>query len=145
MSDDESKASEAPKAPWLTRIVLGIAGTGLLFGFFLPWIRIGQMVTLSGVALATTGGQAVSAMSGPYGLMIFAVPLSGAGLFYCAVRGHRAIAWIGLVGGFVIASVGFLTLVRVFLDSTGVGMWIVALSSLLAIIVGLAQLRGPRA
>lgn len=140
----EAIVEASPKAPLLSRVLLGLVGAGLLSGFFMPWLELGQMVSMSGLNLATTGGQAIDSMSGPHRLIVFVVPIAGAGLLYAAVRGYRHIEWLGLVCGCVIFGAGVFTLVRAFLGTTGAGMWLVAGSAMLAILIGtLAQRRRP--
>lgn len=134
MSD--TNGDKTATAPLLSRVLLGAAGVGLLIGFFLPWVKLGQMVALSGLNLATTSGQAIENMSGPAGVIVFVVPLAGAALLFAAVRGYRRIEWLGLLSGCLIFGVGVFTLVRVFLDTTGAGMWLVAASSMAAIMIG---------
>jgi hypothetical protein len=136
MSETSNQATTAATAPFLSRVLLGATGAGLLLGFFLPWVKLGTMVSLSGLNLALTGGQAIESLSGPFGLIVFVVPLAGVALLFGAVRGYRRLEWLGLVSGCIIFGVGIFTLVRVFLGSTGMGMWLVAAASMAAIMIG---------
>lgn len=142
---DETPAGNPPTRPatppWLLRIGLGAAGLGLVAGFFLPWVRVGQLVTINGLGLAVTGGDVADQMSGPHRGLILVVPVAGIALLVGAVRGSRGLAWGGLLSGFLIFAVGLYTLVLLFLESTGAGMWMVAASAVGASAIGLAHFR----
>lgn len=142
-SDPATPATPAAPAPLWLRAVLGLAGLGLVAGFFMPWVHFGELVSVSGLALAVSSGQAVEGMSGPHGGLILIVPLAGVLLLAGAIRGHRGIAWAALVCGFLIFAVGLYTLVRLFLDSTGAGMWVVAACAVVATAAGILQTRRP--
>jgi hypothetical protein len=136
--------TEKPKkqpAPLLTRLLLGVSGVGLVVGFFLPWVELGGVMSLSGLGLMLSSGDAIEQMSGPHQAMLFVVPLSGLVLLGAAIRGYRGIAWAGLVCGFAIFTVGLYTLIRIFLDTTGVGMWVVASAAIICTAVGIVAYR----
>jgi hypothetical protein len=130
----------AAVASLAARIAVGLAGLGLLVGFFLPWVRLGDVVSLSGLGMALTGGEAIKELSGPFRSILFVVPLAGLALIASAIR-DWAVGWAGLAGGLLIVAIGLFTLIRVFLDSTGAGMWVVALSALVATAVGVIAYR----
>jgi len=132
IATDES--SEESAGALLARIVIGLAGLGLLIGFFLPWIRLGDLVSMSGLSMALTGGEAVKELSG-FRLILLIVPVAGLALLASAIRGW-AYAWVALASGILIFAAALFTLIRVFLDSTGAGMWVVAISALVAVAVG---------
>lgn len=131
--DEETMGSLA------ARIAIGLAGLGLVIGFFLPWIRVGDLVSMSGLSMALTGGDAIKELSG-FRLILLIVPLSGLALIASAIRGW-SVAWVGMVSGFLIFASALFTLIRVFLDSTGAGMWVVAISALVAVGVGFVAYR----
>ena len=145
--DESPKGDIAPKKPtreappMLLRIGLGIVGLGLFIGFFLPWVHLGDVVSLSGLGLAIAGGDAANEMSGPNRALILIVPVAGILLFAGAIRGTRGLAWAGMAAGFSIFMVGLYTLIRVFLDSTGAGMWFVTGSAVGGILIGLVYSR----
>jgi hypothetical protein len=121
----------------LTRGLLGVSGLGLLIGFFLPWIRFGNMVVLSGFSLWASSGEAVDVISGPRRMLLFMVPLAALALLACAFTGHRVSIWVALLSSIVLLGYGAFTLVRLFLETTGIGMWLVVFSALIAFGVGL--------
>lgn len=146
-----SPATETPKAatpaatarvaPFVERVLVGLAGLGLFVGFFLPWVQLADMVALSGLALVSSGGQAIDEISGPYRMLLAVVPLSGLLLFAFAVRGTRGIAWLGLACSALVVGVGLYTLVSVFLDAIGSGLWMVTGCTLVITAVGLIAYR----
>ena len=140
----EAAAEQAGGATLVTmvaRVALALAGLGLVVGFFLPWVRIGDVVILSGLTMALTGGEMVQALSGPLRAIVFVVPLAGLIMLATAIRGARAIGLAGLAGGLLVFATGVITLIRAFLDSTGAGMWVVVLSALTATAVGFVVYR----
>jgi len=127
----------------LLRGVLGVAGLGLIVGFFMPWLRLGQMAALSGFSMLVTGGEAVSALTGPHRALLFVVPLGGALLCVAAWRGGRLAAWLALIVGAFVVAAGVITPLLVFFDTTGRGMWIAALSALTALAIGVYWVSHP--
>ena len=134
--DQPRRSGEASIATMAARIALAAAGLGLVVGFFLPWIRLGDVLVLSGLGMALTGGEAIEALAGPLRGIVFIVPIAGVAMLAIAIRGARAIAVTGLAGGLLVFASGVITLIRAFLDSTGAGMWVVVISALTAIAVG---------
>src|SRR4051794_34475106 len=98
----------------VTRALLGLSGIGLLVGFFLPWIRLGDLVKLSGFSLWASSGEAVEAISGPSRALLFVVPLSALALMACAFTAHRISIWVALLSSLVLLGYGAFTLVRLF-------------------------------
>ncbi|HPG26689.1 MAG: hypothetical protein H6748_07335 [Spirochaetaceae bacterium] len=132
---------------WVLRAALMVAGLGLLLGFFLPWLHLGTMASMSGFSLMVTGGDAVEAISGPHRALLLLVPMGGAVLCAAAVyagRVGRVAAWAALLTGAAVTAAGLLAPLLVFLDTTGSGMWTVALSALLALAVGLFSVMHER-
>ncbi|MCA9574941.1 MAG: hypothetical protein H6726_17170 [Sandaracinaceae bacterium] len=142
------QASATPSKPvmapaWL-RILQAIAGVGLMTGFFMPWVTLGDMVSVSGFSLVLTGGDVVEQLSGPSRGVIFSIPLLGLALLSTAIKGFRVLAWAGLATGILILLVGLYTLITVFLDSTGMGMWVLIGAALLALGTGALAVRLSR-
>ncbi len=124
----------------LLRAALLAAGIGLIVGFFLPWLQLGTMASMSGFSLMVTGGDAVKAISGPHRVLLVLVPVSGAVLCAAAIYSGqmaRIAAWAALLTGAAVTAAGLIAPLLVFLDTTGSGVWMVALSALLALAVGL--------
>lgn len=141
----ESAPAKPPSAPIWLRIVQGLSGLGLMVGFFMPWIRLGEMVSVSGFGLVLTSGDVVEQLSAPSRGLIVAIPLIGLALIAIAMKGFRGLAWAGLATGILIILVGLYTLISFFLDSTGTGMWLVTGSALLALGTSAIALRLSRA
>lgn len=126
-------------APMWLRVLQGLSGVGLIIGFFMPWIKLGETVSLSGFSLVLTGG--LEQLSPPSRGLIFSIPLIGLALLATAIKGFRGLGWAGLATGILIGLVGMYTLISAFLDSTGVGMWLVSGAALLAMGTGALALR----
>lgn len=131
------RSGEQGVAALVSRVLLGLAGFGLLVGFFMPWVRFGNMVVLSGFSLSASSGDAVEVLSGSGRALLFMVPLSAVALIVCAYTGHRIWVWVALLTSAVLLSYGAFTVVRLFLQSTGAGMWLVVGCALLAFAIGL--------
>jgi hypothetical protein len=124
-------------AGWVARSLWMAAGAGLLLGFFLPWFSVGQTASVSGLGLLATSGDLVQLVTGPHRFLLFSVPLLGVALVVSSAMGHRAAAWTALLTGAIILGGGLYTMVRLFFDTTGFGMWLVVGSALLALVVAL--------
>lgn len=128
----------------LLRGLVFLAGIGLLVGFFLPWLRLGQFAALSGLSLMVSSGSAVDALAGPARGFLLLVPVCGAALVGCGWLGPRPSILAALVAGIAIVSFGLFTLARVFFETVGSGMWIVTASALVSMGVGIAGIARTR-
>jgi hypothetical protein len=127
------------------RLLLALSGAGLLVGFFMPWLTMGNMVVISGFSLVASSGELVASFSGPGRLLLFAIPAFGIALICAALMGRpRLNQALALTAGASILGYGLFTLIKLFFDSTGLGMWLVVLAALLALAIGLIGL-GSRA
>jgi hypothetical protein len=145
MSTAVVEKEPAPAAPkrgisLAVRSAFVVCGVGLLVGFFLPWFTVGELISVSGVGLVFADGQMVSMLSGANRLLLFAIPALSIALLVCGIFGYRAAPWAAVSGSVVILGYGLFTLMRLFLSSTGPGMWLVIGSSLLALAFGLLDL-----
>jgi hypothetical protein len=127
-----------------SRGLLAMAGMGLLIGFFMPWIRFGNMVVLSGFSLWASSGEAVEVISGPRRALLFMVPLSAIALMVCAYVGHKLSIWVALIASTILLGYGAFTIIRLFVESTGLGMWMVVGSAMLTFAVALIGLGSSR-
>lgn len=125
---------------WPTRAAFVLAGAGLLVGFFLPWVKLGALVSVSGLGLVFAEGDVVSMISGSNRFLLFAIPLLAATLMVLGALGQKAASWVGAVGGVAILGYAVYTVLSVFLASTGFGMWLVAASTLVALSLGFIDL-----
>jgi hypothetical protein len=119
------------------RVLLGGCGVALVGGFFMRWLTLGDMVSVSGFTLIVTEGEMVSLLSGSHRFLLFAVPVFGILLVVAGVFGHRFGLWVALVTGVTVLGFGAFTLIRLFVESTGAGLWIVVGASLLALALSL--------
>lgn len=122
-------------ATFTTRVLLLLAGVGLLIGFFLPWVNL-EAVQVSGFNLLVTSGRAVDALAGPNSEFLVMIPLMAIALIASALFRPRLAVWVGFATGITIIFYGLYTLMRTFLGTTGSGVWITVGASLLALLVG---------
>jgi hypothetical protein len=140
------KTSDPARLRIVERILFGFCGALLLIGFFLPWFVAGAMLSVSGLGLVFTSGTVVGMLAGANRFLLIAVPLLGAILLGSSILGYRVTRWIAVGGSGVILLFGFVILVRLFITSTGLGMWLVILSALLGLSIGLVAIgRGSSA
>ena len=155
MSDDVAvagtesveKASARPKADGLRMVergLFGVCGALLLIGFFMPWFIVGTMVSMSGLSLVFASGEMVGMLAGANRFLLIAVPLLGTLLLGGAILGKRMTRWLAIAGSGLILLFGFVILVRLFISSTGLGMWLVILSALLGLSIGLVGIGRAR-
>jgi hypothetical protein len=142
----EPKSSVVTALGSLTaRVLLISAGLGFVIGFFMPWFTVGTAVSMSGLGLLLTQGEVVELVTGPHRILLVAVPLLGAGLIVAGFVGHKSAIWLALVTGGLVILGGAYTLLRLFFDTTGTGMWLVVASALLSLAVALLSLGRARA
>ncbi|HEX4354536.1 MAG TPA: hypothetical protein VHZ95_16520 [Polyangiales bacterium] len=116
----------------LMRLSLGVCGAGLVAGFFMRWMTVGDIVAVSGFGLMVTQGEAITLLSGAHRFVLLEVPLFGLLLMIGAFVGHRFVLWIALLTGLGVLGFGLFTVVRLFFQTTGLGMWVVVASAFLA-------------
>lgn len=121
-----------------------VAGLGLLIGFFLPWLRFGEVAAVSGLSLMVSSGTVVNALAGPSRSLLVIIPVAGAALIASSILAPRLIPFVSLLSGLAILLFGLFTLARVFLQTVGLGMWIVVVSALVAMAIGIAALSRSR-
>jgi hypothetical protein len=140
-------SKESAKAPlrMVERILFGACGALLLVGFFLPWFIAGTMISMSGLGLVFASGDMVGMLAGANRFLLIAVPLIGVFLLGGSILGYRVTRWFAVAGSGLILLFGFVILVRFFITSTGLGMWLVILSALLGLSIGLVSLGRSRA
>lgn len=121
-----------------------LAGLGLLIGFFLPWLRFGEVAAVSGLSLMVSSGTVVNALAGPSRGLLIIIPAAGAAMIASSILAPRLVPFASLVSGLAILIFGLFTLARVFLQTVGLGMWIVVVSALVATGIGIAALSRSR-
>ncbi|MBY0401099.1 hypothetical protein K2X89_12450 [Myxococcota bacterium] len=115
-----------------------LTGLGLLAGFFLPWLRFGEVAAVSGLSLMVSSGTVVNALAGPSRGMLIIIPVAGAALVASSVLAPRLVPLVSLLSGLSILLFGLFTLARVFIATVGLGMWIVVVAALVATAIGIA-------
>jgi hypothetical protein len=114
------------------RFLFALCGLGLVAGFFMRWMTIGQILSVSGFTLMMTQGDAVALLSGGNRWLLFVVPVFGVLLLLGAFTGRRFALWAGLLAGVFVLGFGFYAVVRAFFQTTGLGMWVVVASAFMA-------------
>jgi len=130
-------ASERARLGFVERVLFGGCGAALLIGFFLPWFKVGALLTVSGLSLLVSSGEMVGMLSGSNRFLLVVVPFLGGALLGGSVLGNRVTRLIAVSGSGLFLLGGLFITIRLFLSSTGTGMWLVVLSALLALSVGL--------
>lgn len=136
-----------PGAPHLAlRIVLGTAGLLLVVGFFLPWVQIDREMR-SGLELVVESDPDVRDMvDETQRWILLVIPALGAALTAVGFLGLR---WSGAVGagvGLLLMAYGMITVVLLFFQRTGLGLWLIVGATILAVATGLfAIVRARRA
>jgi hypothetical protein len=138
-------ASEKAPLPMVERVLFGACGALLLVGFFMPWFIAGTAISMSGLSLVFASGELVGMLAGANRLLLIAVPLLGVLLLGGSILGYRVTRWLAIGGSGLILLFGFVILVRFFITSTGLGMWLVILSAMLGLSIGLVAVGRSRA
>lgn len=129
-------AAKAP--PVVLRLLLGFAGLALLVGFFLPWVRVpadvqGGISTMrSGLDLMTSGE-----LGGTPSLLLLAVPALGAALSATAFMGFRFSGQFAVGVAALLIAYALYVVIHFFLQRTAPGMWLVAGSTVVILLLGI--------
>lgn len=112
---------------------MGVAGIALVVGFFMPWIDLGGLVSVSGWDLVRDSHISLGTRA------IFALcPVVGAALAIAAFGGSRSTATVSVAAGLgVLGYTGF-KIAYTFAKITGWGLWLVLAAGVVALIFGLA-------
>ena len=142
-TDDKKvkKSKAAPKAgePHMAlRIVLGTAGLLLVVGFFLPWLKLEEIATVSGMQLVIDDNPVIRALVGDdtQRWLLLLVPGFGLALTAVGFLGVRYSGHIAAVLGLLIVLYGLVTTIIFFFQKTGIGLWLILAGSLLAVAAG---------
>ncbi len=148
MSDDvenelEPEAAAKPAAPKAgaphiaLRVVLGTAGLLLVVGFFLPWVQIDRDMR-SGLELVVSDDSDVRDMvDDTQRWILLIIPALGAALTAVGFMGLRGAGVVGAAIGFLLMAYGMITVVLLFFQQTGVGLWLIVGATILAVAAGL--------
>ena len=150
-TETAEKASEKPvgradksQLRIVERVLFGVCGALLLVGFFMPWFVAGTMISMSGLGLVFASGEVVGMLAGANRFLLVVVPLLGVLLLGGSILGKRVTRWLAVGGSGLILLFGFIILVRFFISSTGLGMWLVIISALLGLSIGLVAIGRAR-
>ncbi len=138
-------AGPKPGAPHMAlRVVLGFAGLLLVVGFFLPWVQIDREMR-SGLELVVETDPDVREMvDETQRWILLVIPLLGAALTAVGFLGVRGSGAVATVIGFLLMAYGMITVVLLFFQRTGMGLWIIVGATILALGVGLFALLRAR-
>jgi hypothetical protein len=132
-----SAKDEREKLSFVERALFGGCGAALLVGFFMPWFKLGALLTVSGLTLLVSSGEMVGMLSGSNRFLLVIVPLLGVVLLGGSILGTRVTRIIAVAGSGLFLLGGMFITIRLFLSTTGTGMWMVLFAALLALSVGL--------
>ncbi len=146
VAKDEPKkeAAKRPDAgsevPMVFRVLIGLTGLALLVGFFFPWIRReleanGEMVLLSGLSLLQQ-----DSLAGTPSMAVIVVPVLGTALAAIAFTGFRYTAYVSIGVSVLLFGYAAYVLFQLFVQHTGVGLWISTGAAFLALLLGAGTL-----
>jgi hypothetical protein len=113
---------------------LVLSGLALVVGFFLPWVDVGGIFTVSGFSMVWRAEGA-----GTTRLLLGLVPLVGALLAVAGLTGSRKTTGIALAAGGGILGYFIYSFTRAFFATTGIGLWLVLAAASVALVAGLAS------
>ncbi len=137
----KKKASPAPRpgAPHLAlRIALGTAGLLMVIGFFLPWLKLEDLATVSGMQLVIDDNPVIRALVGDDTQRWLLLVIPGFGLALTAVGflGVRYSGHIAAVMGLLIVLYGVITMILFLFQKTGLGLWLIVIGAIVAVAAG---------
>ena len=106
----------------------------------MPWAVLANGIGSSGFDILIGRSELMELLFAPTRPVLLLVPMLGAMLLVGAWTGHRAALWVALASGLTVIGYGLYTLLHLFLQVTGMGMWLVVLSAFVALSVGLVSL-----
>jgi hypothetical protein len=116
--------------------VLVITGIAAVVAFFLPFIDLGGLIQASGWDLLT--GDNVGLFNR---LFMLALPVGGIAMIATGAMNHPNARWVGFAfGAGIYGYLGF-QLVRTFLATTGIGLWVTLAAAAIAVGVALGSKR----
>jgi hypothetical protein len=119
----------------MLRVLLGFSGLGLLVGFFLPWHVFSDQGTprgLSGLALATGPD-----VFGTPAALMFLVPALGVLLAVSSFMGFRFAGQVAVGSAAALLGYALVVLGRMLVEVTALGLWLVAGTTLLSLVLGI--------
>jgi hypothetical protein len=115
-----------------SNIVLVIVGIAAVVSFFLPFLDVGGLIQASGFDVLIGDNVPWTVR-----LALLALPIGGAVLIFAGATDNKKARVIGFgFGAGVYGYLGF-QLVRAFIATTGIGLWVTLLAAAVAIVVAL--------
>lgn len=109
---------------------LAVTGAIAVTAFFLPFFDVGGLLSVTGLEMALNDGLPWFTR-----IIVALVPIAGLTVFVTAVSGsQRARPIAGLFGLGVLGYLGYQA-IKIFVTTTGCGMWLVIAAAVIAIIV----------
>lgn len=116
------------------RVWMGIAGVGLVVGFFLPWLDLG-------VAGASGWDIVRSDLFSLTSVILLLCPLLGVALAIAAFGKQKEAAAVSIAAGGGVLGYTFYKLAWGFVKISGVGLWMVLGAAAAALVLGLSARR----
>ncbi|GAB4198594.1 MAG: hypothetical protein OHK0013_07970 [Sandaracinaceae bacterium] len=134
------KRDPASEVPIVFRVLIGAAGLAMLVGFFFPWVRReleaeGETVLLSGLSLLQQ-----DSLAGTPSIAVIVVPVLGTALAAIAFTGFRYTAYVAIAVSVLLFGYAAYVLFQLFVQHTGLGLWITTASAFLSLLFGAGTL-----
>lgn len=134
------KAEPGSEVPIAFRVLIGATGLALLVGFFFPWVRReleaeGETVLLSGLSLLQQ-----DSLAGTPAIAVILVPVLGTALAAIAFTGFRYTAYVSIAVSVLLFGYAAYVLFQLFVQHTGLGLWITTGAAFLALLFGAGTL-----
>jgi hypothetical protein len=135
-----TKKDAASDVPIVFRALIGVTGLALLVGFFFPWVRReleaeGETVLLSGLSLLQQ-----ESLAGTPPIAVIMVPVLGTALAAIAFTGFRYTAYVAVGVSVLLFGYAAYVLFQLFVQHTGLGLWITTGAAFLSLLFGAGTL-----
>ncbi|MFO0712912.1 MAG: hypothetical protein U0353_23865 [Sandaracinus sp.] len=144
---DATKPDAAPKkkpdgneVPIAFRALIGVTGLAMLVGFFFPWVQRqleegDETVLLSGLSLLQQ-----ESLAGTPSIAVIVVPVLGTALAAIAFTGFRYTAYVAIGVSVLLFGYAAYVLFQLFVQHTGLGLWITTGAAFLSLLLGAGTL-----
>lgn len=135
-----TKKDAASDVPIAFRVLIGVTGLAMLVGFFFPWVRReleaeGETVLLSGLSLLQQ-----ESLAGTPPIAVIMVPVLGTALAAIAFTGFRYTAYVAIGVSVLLFGYAAYVLFQLFVQHTGLGLWITTGAAFLSLLFGAGAL-----
>lgn len=140
----EPKKADPNAVPIVFRVLIGATGLAMLVGFFFPWIRRqleegDETVLLSGLSLLQQ-----DSLAGTPSIAVIVVPVLGTALAAIAFTGFRYTAYVSIGVAVMLFGYAAYVLFQLFVQHTGMGLWITTVAAFLSLLFGAGTLAWTR-